>query len=119
MERRNGLRLWALPVFNLDQNRAIVRQRLDGDSHVGQLHSRPDIGLGSHRQATVRESARRLVRGKLLTDDRYVWKFQTEPQAAMKGQSIYWPRGKVLGGSSAVNGMAVAGKVDVIRHRPE
>ncbi|VTU25740.1 Alcohol dehydrogenase [acceptor] [Variovorax sp. PBL-H6] len=44
--------------------------------------------------------------GKLLTDERYAWKFQTEPQAAMQGQSIYWPRGKVLGGSSALNGMA-------------
>ncbi|WP_077000129.1 GMC family oxidoreductase [Variovorax sp. KK3] len=44
--------------------------------------------------------------GKLLTDERYAWKFQTEPQASMQGQSIYWPRGKVLGGSSALNGMA-------------
>ncbi|WP_298015951.1 GMC family oxidoreductase N-terminal domain-containing protein [uncultured Castellaniella sp.] len=44
--------------------------------------------------------------GKLLTDDRYVWPFRTEPQAHMHGQQIYWPRGKVLGGSSCVNGMA-------------
>lgn len=44
--------------------------------------------------------------GKLLTNERYAWKFETEPQAGMKGQRIYWPRGKVLGGSSALNGMA-------------
>lgn len=44
--------------------------------------------------------------GKLLTDGRYAWKFETESQAAMHGQRIYWPRGKVLGGSSALNGMA-------------
>lgn len=44
--------------------------------------------------------------GKLLTDERYAWKFETEPQAAMHGQKVYWPRGKVLGGSSALNGMA-------------
>lgn len=44
--------------------------------------------------------------GKLLTNGRYAWKFETEPQTAMNGQSIYWPRGKVLGGSSALNGMA-------------
>ena len=44
--------------------------------------------------------------GKLLTNERYAWKFETEPQASMHGQSIYWPRGKVLGGSSALNGMA-------------
>jgi choline dehydrogenase len=44
--------------------------------------------------------------GKLLTNERYAWKFETEPQAQMHGQKIYWPRGKVLGGSSALNGMA-------------
>jgi len=44
--------------------------------------------------------------GKLLTNERYVWKFQTEPQGELHGKRLYWPRGKVLGGSSAVNGMA-------------
>ncbi|HSN20681.1 MAG TPA: GMC family oxidoreductase N-terminal domain-containing protein, partial [Usitatibacter sp.] len=44
--------------------------------------------------------------GKLLTNERYAWKFETEPQAELKGQRVYWPRGKVLGGSSALNGMA-------------
>lgn len=44
--------------------------------------------------------------GKLLTNDQYAWRFETEPQETLKGQKIYWPRGKVLGGSSALNGMA-------------
>ncbi|MFE1573965.1 GMC family oxidoreductase [Comamonas odontotermitis] len=44
--------------------------------------------------------------GKLLTNDKYAWRFETEPQDTLKGQRIYWPRGKVLGGSSALNGMA-------------
>ena len=44
--------------------------------------------------------------GKLLTDERYAWRFETEPQAELHGQKVYWPRGKVLGGSSALNGMA-------------
>ena len=44
--------------------------------------------------------------GKLLTNARYAWKFHTEPQAGLAGQQVYWPRGKVLGGSSALNGMA-------------
>ena len=48
----------------------------------------------------------RLVSGKLLTNERYAWKFETEPQAELKGKRIYWPRGKVLGGSSSINGMA-------------
>lgn len=44
--------------------------------------------------------------GKLLTNERYAWKFETEPQAQLGGNRVYWPRGKVLGGSSAINGMA-------------
>jgi len=44
--------------------------------------------------------------GKLLTNERYAWKFETEPQAELNGKRIYWPRGKVLGGSSSINGMA-------------
>jgi choline dehydrogenase len=44
--------------------------------------------------------------GRLLTNPRYAWKFETEPQAELGGNRVYWPRGKVLGGSSAINGMA-------------
>ncbi|MDQ0614002.1 choline dehydrogenase [Microbacterium sp. W4I4] len=33
------------------------------------------------------------------------WDYQTTPQASMRGRSIYWPRGKVLGGSSSLNAM--------------
>ena len=44
--------------------------------------------------------------GKLLTNPRYAWKFETEPEAQLGGNKVYWPRGKMLGGSSAINGMA-------------
>lgn len=44
--------------------------------------------------------------GKLLNDERFAWKFETEPQAEMFGNRIYSPRGKMLGGSSSLNGMA-------------
>ena len=33
------------------------------------------------------------------------WGYFTEPQAELNGRRIYWPRGKGLGGSSAINGM--------------
>jgi choline dehydrogenase len=33
------------------------------------------------------------------------WQFQTEPEAALGGRSLYWPRGRVLGGSSSINAM--------------
>ena len=43
--------------------------------------------------------------GRLIQDPRYIWQYSTEPEMHMKGQQVYWPRGKVLGGSSSVNGM--------------
>lgn len=33
------------------------------------------------------------------------WDYLTEPQPALAGRQIYWPRGKVLGGSSSMNAM--------------
>ena len=33
------------------------------------------------------------------------WAFRTVPQAACGGRELHWPRGKVVGGSSAFNGM--------------
>lgn len=35
----------------------------------------------------------------------YDWKYETEPEPAMGGRRIYHARGKVLGGSSSINGM--------------
>ena len=43
--------------------------------------------------------------GKLLSDPNHVWYFPTEPEASTDGKPQVWLRGKVLGGSSAVNGM--------------
>lgn len=42
---------------------------------------------------------------KILVNPKYLWQFQTEPQHQLAGQSIYWPRGRLPGGSSSVNGM--------------
>jgi choline dehydrogenase-like flavoprotein len=43
--------------------------------------------------------------GKLLTDPRHAWFFPTEPEAGNGGRGEHWVRGKMLGGSSSVNGM--------------
>ncbi|KAH7355241.1 putative choline dehydrogenase [Rhexocercosporidium sp. MPI-PUGE-AT-0058] len=36
---------------------------------------------------------------------KYDWKFETTPQPGLNGHSLPWPRGKVLGGTSALNFM--------------
>jgi len=33
------------------------------------------------------------------------WSYNTEPEAELCGRRLYWPRGKVLGGSSSINAM--------------
>lgn len=43
--------------------------------------------------------------GRLFKHDEYNWKFFTEPVPTLRNRQIYWPRGKTLGGSSAINGM--------------
>ena len=40
-----------------------------------------------------------------LAGTRFNWAFETEPQQALNGRRLYWPRGRVLGGSSSINGM--------------
>jgi choline dehydrogenase len=40
-----------------------------------------------------------------LNDDKYNWYYTTEAQEHMDGRQMYWPRGRVLGGSSSLNAM--------------
>ncbi|MEA3363641.1 MAG: choline dehydrogenase [Thermodesulfobacteriota bacterium] len=41
----------------------------------------------------------------LLTDKTYNWLYESEPEPQMNNRRIAHPRGKVLGGSSSINGM--------------
>lgn len=43
--------------------------------------------------------------GKLFTNPRYNWLYQSEPEAELNDRQIIQPRGKVLGGSSSINGL--------------
>ena len=42
---------------------------------------------------------------KLYTHDTYNWRFESEPVAGLNGRTSYQPRGKMLGGTSSLNGM--------------
>jgi choline dehydrogenase len=43
--------------------------------------------------------------GRLFDDSRYNWCYATEPQAECHNREVIAPRGKVLGGSSSINGL--------------
>lgn len=43
--------------------------------------------------------------GKLFFDSTVNWKYVADPDPGLDGRSDYWPRGKVLGGSSSINAM--------------
>jgi len=40
-----------------------------------------------------------------LANDKYNWYYHSEPEPFMNNRAVYCPRGRVLGGSSSINGM--------------
>src|SRR5215472_11431863 len=42
---------------------------------------------------------------KLFAHPRVNWMFESEPEPELQGRTLYQPRGKVLGGTSSINGM--------------
>jgi choline dehydrogenase-like flavoprotein len=49
-----------------------------------------------------------MMTGVLIRGRRHMWRFETEPVTGLGGRRSDWPRGKVLGGSTAINGMVYA-----------
>ena len=43
--------------------------------------------------------------GKLFARTDVNWAYQSEPEPALNGRRVFTPRGKVLGGSSSINGL--------------
>jgi len=43
--------------------------------------------------------------GRTFNDPRFNWMYQAEPDPTLGGRGAFWPRGKVLGGSSSINAM--------------
>lgn len=46
--------------------------------------------------------------GKTFYDPAVNWKYQTDPEETLGGRAGYWPRGKVVGGSGAINALVYA-----------
>jgi choline dehydrogenase len=50
---------------------------------------------------------------QLSNNTRINWSYETEPQNELNQRRMYWPRGKVLGGSSSINAMIyIRGQVE-------
>ena len=43
--------------------------------------------------------------GRTLNNKKVSWLYDTEPEPGLDGRVIKWPKGKVLGGSSSINGL--------------
>ncbi|KAF1694292.1 GMC family oxidoreductase [Pseudoxanthomonas koreensis] len=43
--------------------------------------------------------------GRLVNNRTVNWDYSTEPEPQLHGRRLWWPRGKVLGGSSSINAM--------------
>ncbi len=77
---------------------AALAARLSEDPAVSVLlfeAGPPDTALELHVPAAFSK----LFRG------RYDWNYDTVPQEQLEGRTVYWPRGKTLGGSSSLNAM--------------
>lgn len=78
----------------------VLAHRLSADSDVDVLL------LESGAVEEDRDAVRDPTRVWDLLGSDIDWQFETEPQSGLNGRSIEWPRGKALGGSSVINGMA-------------
>ena len=57
---------------------------------------------GSDRKMKIRVP---IGYGFTFMDKSVNWGYDTEPDPQLNGRSVYWPRGKVIGGSSSINAM--------------
>jgi choline dehydrogenase len=66
----------------------------DVDVHLVEAGPRDDA-----QELSVPVAFSRLFKGP------HDWDYDTEPESGLDGRRLYWPRGKTLGGSSAINAM--------------
>jgi choline dehydrogenase len=78
---------------------AVVANRLSADARNKVLLL--EAGPASHRWSRIP-----IGYAKLLTNPAANWLYSSEPEANTNGRKLPVPRGRILGGSSAINGMA-------------
>lgn len=76
----------------------VLASRLTEDLHTRVLLLEAG-GPGHRREIRIPAAYSKLFKSALD------WNFSTEPEPHLHNRRLYWPRGKVLGGSSAINAM--------------
>lgn len=75
---------------------------------AGRLSEDPDVSValieagGEHDRFLVNMP---LGYGKTINSPEYSWQIHSEPEQSVYGRSFYHPRGRLLGGSSSINGL--------------
>lgn len=77
---------------------APLAARLSEDPHVRVLLLEAGSNSGG-QNSRIPAAFSKLFKGK------YDWDYATDPQPGLGGRSVYWPRGKMLGGCSSMNAM--------------
>lgn len=88
----------------------VLANRLSADPSVTVLLLDAGPDPEGEVSAEIKASLRQPERFQLLQDSEVDWAYWTEPEAALGGRSVFVPRGKIIGGSSALMaGMAIRG----------